>query len=93
MDRSKTRHKSDSGAQRARHPWGMITTIRRATQCARVAPASRVAGSSRSVQIDSAARNLAYRRLVAVMLGLDVASLASQLQSARQASTQLSNAA
>jgi hypothetical protein len=89
MVRHKTRRKVGSRGARARHAEGMITTIGRPARRSSVPPVSRAS----CAEPNAAARNLAYRRLVAVALGLDVASLAASLRSERLAGHEVPRAA
>ena len=83
MVRQETRRKADSRLALARHSEGMITTIPRRTRHGRVAPLARVDRTADRLPATGGARNLAYRRLAASILGLDVPTLAAELHSAR----------
>jgi hypothetical protein len=71
----------------------MITSTQRPTPHLSVASAPRVDRRPSHGPAENPARDLAYRRLAAVILRLDVASLAAELHAARQPSVPLRHAA
>ncbi len=93
MIRVETRRMAVSHRPRARHAGPMTKTTPRRTAHLSVRPAARVDQITPDVQARTAARDLAYRRLAAHILGLDVATLATELRCAREAGASLGIAA